>query len=752
MTGSGSRIGNTERPQNKPHGALRFVLGLSLLGPLVCAGQSPPSLDARRKALADLLAEQWEYNLRTNPIAATVYGDKRYNDQLGDFSEEAVERDLREARKFLARFEAIDTTGFPEQEALNKELMVRDLGLALEGARFKPWEMPVSQMDGIHILLPMLVTFSTFDSVKDYSDYISRLTQASRAIDQTMALMRHGMKDGLMPPRFLLSKVADQADAIATQAPEKSPLAQPFYKFPKSIAEDDQQRLRRQGLDAIRDSVFPAFARLSRFVRDEYAPKGRTEPGEWALPDGEARYAFDVRQSTTTDLTPEEIHQLGLAQVAEIEPRMLALAKQFGYKSLKEFNAAIAVDPKVHAHSRQELLDLTRKYIDRMYTQLPDLFGRLPKAKVEVLPVEEFREKEASTQYLQGTPDGSRPGRVMVVTGDFQNRLLTDVETTAYHEGVPGHHLQIAIAQEMPSLPPFRQHEFYSAFQEGWALYAERLGKEVGFYQDPYSYYGHLQDDMLRAVRLVVDTGFHYKHWTRQQVVDYFHEHSGLDEPTVQAETDRYMVWPGQALAYKIGQLEILKLRQYAKGELQDKFSIRAFHDEVLGAGALPLDVLSRRIHAWVAQQKPAKTTGDSGGTGSPALAGSLPHSHARTLSPHSPQYPSTARRGPGTSPSGACDRLPRGCSMVAWKSGTATAFSTAAQPNSSVAPWLMVGDVDQVVRLEAARGSLPAQMTSGDLPQFAIGPVHHSRFGFQLAIPEGAEKTGDVAIKPASH
>jgi uncharacterized protein (DUF885 family) len=588
----------------KPHGTWYFVLALSLLGPLVCEGQSPPSLDARRKALADLLAEQWEYSMRTNPISASIYGDKRWNDQLGDFSEEAVEKDLQEARKFMARFEAIDSTGFPDQEGLNKELMVRDLRMQLEGARFKSWEMPVSQMDGIHIFLPMLVTFSAFDSVKDYGDYISRLTQASRAIDQTIALMRHGMKDGLMPPRFLLAKVADQADAIATQAPEKSPLAQPFYKFPASVAEADQQRLRQQCLSVIRDSVFPAYTRLSRFVRDEYAPKGRAEPGEWALPDGEARYTFDVKQSTTTNLTPEQIHQLGLAQVAEIEPRMLAVAKQFGYQSLKDFNAAIAVDPKVHAHSRQELLDLTRKYIDQMYTKLPELFGRLPKARLEVLPVEEFREKEASTQYLIGSPDGSRPGRVMVVTGDFEKRLLTEVETTAYHEGVPGHHLQIAIAQEMPSLPPFRQHAYYTAYREGWALYAERLGKEVGFYQDPYSYYGHLQDDMLRAVRLVVDTGFHYQRWTRQQVVDYFHEHSGLDEPTIQAETDRYMVWPGQALSYKVGQLEILNLRQYAKDELQEKFSIRAFHDEVLSAGALPMDALSRRIHAWVAQQR----------------------------------------------------------------------------------------------------------------------------------------------------
>jgi len=585
---------------------MRFVITLSLLGPLCCAAQSEPGLDARRKALADLLAEQWEYTMRTQPTFATIVGDKRWNDQLDDFSEEAVEKDLQEARKFLARFDAIDTTGFPDQEVLNKELMVRDLGLKLEGARFKSWEMSVSQMSGIHIFLPELVTFTSFDSVKDYSDYISRLTQASRAIDQTMVLMRKGMKDGLVPPRFLLEKVVDQADAIATQSPEKSPFAQPFSKFPKSFAEDDQRRLREWGLGVIRDSVLPAYARFGRFVRGEYAPKGRAEPGEWALPDGEARYAFDVKQGTTTNLTPEEIHEIGLAQVAEIEARMLAVARQFGYKSLTDFNAAIAVDPKLHGHSRQEFLDLTRKYIDQMYAKLPELFGRLPKGKVEVMPVEEFEEKEATTHYDQGTPDGSRPARVMVVTGDFHNRLLLDVETTAYHEGVPGHHLQIAIAQEMPGLPPFRQQESYNAYTEGWALYAERLGKEVGFFQDPYSYYGHLIDDMLRAVRLVVDTGLHYKHWSRQQVVDFFHEHSGLDELTVQSETDRYMVWPGQALGYKIGQLEILKLRQYAKDQLREKFSLPAFHDEVLGAGALPLDVLSTRIHAWVAQQKPA--------------------------------------------------------------------------------------------------------------------------------------------------
>ena len=280
-----------------------------------------------------------------------------------------------------------------------------------------------------------------------------------------------------------------------------------------------------------------------------------------------------------------------------------------GYKDRKLFNAAIAADPKLHAHSRQQILDLYTKYIDQMNPKLPELFNRLPKAKLVVLPVEEFREKEASAaSYQDPAMDGSRPGHVMVNTGDFEKRSLLDIETTAYHEGVPGHHMQIAIAQELPELPPFRQNEYYTAYTEGWALYAERLGKEVGFFQDPYSYYGHLQDDMLRAVRLVVDTGLHSKHWTRQQVVDYFHDHSNEDEVSVQSETDRYIAWPGQALGYKIGQLEILELRQYAKDQLGDKFDIRAFHDEVLNGGALPMDVLKERIHDWVALQKTPST------------------------------------------------------------------------------------------------------------------------------------------------
>jgi uncharacterized protein (DUF885 family) len=587
---------------------MRNLLLLTLVAVFVpaimTAANQPTDLESRRKALDNLLHEQWEYTLRTSPIYASILGDKRYNDKLDDFSQKAIDDNLEQSRKFLARFDAIDTAGFPDQEVLNKQLMVRDLRMGLEDARFKPWEMPVNQFSGIHIEAPQLVAVLSFESVKDYEDYISRLKQLPRLFDQTMVQMRKGMADGLMPPKILLEQVVTQSDGLAKMPADKSPFAHPFDKFPPTVPEADRKRLRDEGIAAIQDSVTPAYVKFTAFVRDEYAPKGRTEPGVWALPDGSARYAFRVKESTTTNLTPEEIHEIGLQQVKKIEGQMLEVARKLGYSDLKSFNAAIKNDPKLHAHSREEILDLYRKYIDAMYTKLPDLFGHLPKGRLEVRPIEEFREKEASTHYVQGTPDGSRKAHVMVNTGDFAKRTTLDIETTAYHEGVPGHHLQIALAQELPALPPFRQHEYYTAYTEGWALYAEQLGEEVGFFQDPYSYYGHLQDDMLRAIRLVVDTGFHYKHWSRQQVVDFFHEHSAIDEPEVQSETDRYMAWPAQALGYKIGELEILKLRQYAKDQLGSKFDLRAFHDEVLGAGALPLDVLSTRVHEWVTQQK----------------------------------------------------------------------------------------------------------------------------------------------------
>jgi uncharacterized protein (DUF885 family) len=584
---------------------ISVALVLGALSSFSTAQRPQTSVESRRKALNDLLAEQWEYKLRTSPIFASFLGDKRWNDKLDDFSQEAIDQDLQETQKFLTRFEAIDTSGFPEQEALNKVLMARDLQMLVEGARFKAWEMPVSQQSGVQIDLPDLVDVLSFQSVKDYEDYVSRLQQMPRLLDQTVIQMRKGMNDKLMPPRFLLEKVVDQSNSVASQEPEKSPFAQPFFNFPKSISESDQKRLREAGLAAIKGSVLPAYGRFTAFVRDEYVPKGRIEPGIWSLPDGAARYRHEIRHMTTTDLTPEEIHEIGLKQVDETEAEMLALAHKLGFKDLASLNDHIKNERRFYATSGQQVLDLYTTYVREMEPELPKLFGRLPKAKLAVIPMEAARSKNAvPADYTDGAADGSRPGHINVNEWDPEHRLVLNIEAIAYHEGIPGHHLQLSIAQELPDQPSFRKYEDYTAFVEGWALYSERLGKEVGRYQDPYSDYGRLENEMWRAIRLVVDTGVHEKRWSRDQMVAYFHRYTAMDEPNVQSEVNRYIAWPGQALAYKLGQLEILKLRQYAKDEMGEKFDIRSFHDELLGGGALPLDVLDKRIHEWVAKAK----------------------------------------------------------------------------------------------------------------------------------------------------
>ncbi len=563
-----------------------------------------PSVKARVAALNKLLAEHWQYTLRTSPEFASILGDKRYNDQLSDASPEAVERDLAQQRRFLDQFQAIETIGMGEQDRLDRDLMVRNLRETLEGAKFKEWEMPVTQFGGVHIDLPQLVTGLSFATVKDYDDYIARLKQMPRLFDQITVQMRRGMADGLMPPAILLTQVATQAGAIASQKPEETPFAVPLTQFPAGLRPADTTRLRAELLAAIRDNVLPAYVKFTAFVRDEYAPKGRIDIGLWALPNGAQRYAFAVRRMTTTNMTSDSIHALGLREVARIESEQLAIAQRLGFRDLKSFRDSLPKIPALHPASRKQILDEYRAYTTQMWAKLPTLFGRLPKAKLEIMPIEPFREKEASTSYNQGTPDGSRPGHVFVNTYDYANQLTINNESTAYHEGVPGHHMQVSIAQELPALPPFRQQAGYTAYVEGWALYSERLGKEIGFYQNPYSDYGRLDDEMLRAIRLVVDTGIHGKHWTRQQVVDFFRAHSSMAESGIQSETDRYIALPGQALGYKIGQLTILRLRDEAREELGDRFDIRAFHDEVLGAGALPMDVLEARMRSWVRQVK----------------------------------------------------------------------------------------------------------------------------------------------------
>jgi uncharacterized protein (DUF885 family) len=564
------------------------------------------SLDARRAELKRLLNEDWEYSLRTYPELATNVGDNRYYDRLSDYSDKAIADDLEYTRQTLKLFESLDVTGFPEQERLNHALMVRIMRDSLESARFKDWEMPATQFGGIHLQYASLSSDVPFRNVKDYENYLARLLQIPRVLDQTIGHMRDGLHDNLMPPKYLLEKVAAQAQQVADTPLDKSSFTEPLRKFPDSISQPDRAPLQAAIEDAVKNAVAPAYARFAKFVREDYAPHGRVDPGVWALPDGEARYRFAVHHQTTTDFGADQIHEMGLKSVAQIEQEMLKIAKSQGFNDLKSFNAHIRQDPALHAKSGQQLLDLYTKYRDQMYGKLPELFGRLPKNKLDVVPMEEFRSADSvPADYSVGAGDGSRPGRINVNEYAPEKRLLLNVEAIAYHEGVPGHHLQFSIAQELTDLPPFRRFALdVNAYTEGWAFYSERLGKEAGFYQDPYSEYGRLQNEMWRAVRWVVDTGVHSKHWSRQQMIDFFHEHTAMDDQNIETEVDRYIAWPGQALSYKMGQMKILELRARAQKELGPKFDLRAFHDAVLDQGPLPLDVLETKISEWIKERK----------------------------------------------------------------------------------------------------------------------------------------------------
>jgi uncharacterized protein (DUF885 family) len=598
-------------------GSLLRRLGCSMLvgcvgvGTLAVQGQTgvptqaTPPIATRSKALSTLLDQIWQDKLRHSPEFASSIGDKRYNDQLTDYSPKEVNAALARGRDYIQQLAEIDTTGLSEQERLSADLMLRSLIEAQESEKFKEWEMPVNQFNGFHTDLAQLPARLQFDSVKDYDDYITRLTKVPAVFSQIMTNMQLGADEGRTPPQYLMEKVLVQTQSLANLKAEESPFALPLKRFPKSVSAAEQKRISTEVLQAISANVLPSYKRFGGFLKAEYIPKSRQEPGVSAIPDGDAYYAFRIRQSTTLNKTAAEIHQIGLDEVKRDETEIQAIVKRLGFADIKSFRAALAANPKEHPSSADALIDAFKEYIAGMKPKLPELFGRLPKAPLEIVPVPAYMEKDqAEAYYDNGTPDGSRPGSVYVNTYNFAERSLAPMEAVAYHEGLPGHHLQISIAQELTGLPEFRKYQDYTAFTEGWGMYSERLGKDVGLYKDPYSDYGRLENDMWRAIRLVVDTGVHSQHWTRQQMVDYFREHSAIDETNIQAEVDRYIAWPAQALGYKMGQLKILELRDKAKTALGSKFDIKAFHDEVLDSGALPLDVLELRVDAWIAAQK----------------------------------------------------------------------------------------------------------------------------------------------------
>ncbi len=547
-----------------------------------------------------LFDEQYESDLKNFPERATSYGDYRYNDQLADYSLAAIAKRHEIDEGFLRRLRAISTTGFSDQDQLSHDLLIRVL--EQRGADFglKEYEMPINTQTGIHTNLADLPLAVPLDSVKHYEDYIARLHQIPRVLGEVTEVLRAGMKDKLMMVRFLAEKIPGQCEGIIAA----DPFLQPTKKYPASLSEEDQKRLTQAITDAVNTDVLPAYKKFAEFTRNEYAPQGRTALSITSLADGQKRYENDIYARTTTHMTADEIHQLGLREIDRIEYEMTAIARKLGFADLAAFRASLKTNPKYIPTSSEQILDGYRKYIAQMEPKLPQLFTLLPKSPVTVEAIPEFN-ASAMTHYMTGTPDGKRPGRVVVATANFAERSLVDNEAIAYHEGIPGHHMQLSVQQQLEGLPKFRVHSLgFNAYIEGWALYAEQLGKEVGFYQDPVSDYGRLSSELFRAVRLVVDTGIHAKGWSRDQVVDFFRKSGAVDEPTIQSETDRYISWPAQALSYKLGQLKFRELRERAQKELGPKFDLRKFHDEMLDGGTLPLDMLDARTNKWIAEQK----------------------------------------------------------------------------------------------------------------------------------------------------
>jgi uncharacterized protein (DUF885 family) len=563
-------------------------------------GQNSKPIADRVAAQNALFEEQYESDLKNFPERATAFGDYRYNDKLADYSLGAIAQRNKINQEFMVRLQAIDTTGFSDQDQLSHDLMVRVLQQRITDYNLKEYEMPINQQNGIHTSLADLPNAVPFTTVKQYEDYIARLRQIPRVLSQTEEVLRAGMKDKLMPVRFLLEKIPVQCQGIV----DADPFLLPTKKYPASISADEQKRLTQQITEAINTDVIPAYKAFANFVRTEYAPQGRTVLAVTSLPEGEKRYENAIYARTTTHLSADEIHQIGLREIDRIEAEMTVIAKKEGFADLASFRASLKTNPKYIPASSEQILDDFRKYIAQMEPKLPQLFTLLPKSPVTVEAIPPFQ-AAAATHYVTGTPDGKRPGRVVVATSNFSERSLVDDEAVAYHEGVPGHHMQLSVQQQLTGLPKFRQHGLgFNAYSEGWALYAEQLGKEVGFYQDPVSDYGRLSSELFRAVRLVVDTEIHSKGWTREQVVEFMRKSGAVDEPTIQSETDRYIAWPAQALSYKLGQLKISELRQRAQKELGASFDIRTLHDEILDGGALPLDMLEARTDKWIAQQK----------------------------------------------------------------------------------------------------------------------------------------------------
>jgi len=575
---------------------------------LVAAGPvgAEPEAEVQR-----LFRDWWEYTMRENPTWATYLGDHRYGDRLEDLSEAAHLAHVDTLRAYLARSSAVDRTPLDDAGRLGLEIFERTLERDVEGARFRGWLMPVSQQSGPHIDFPQLVETQPFDTPERCDAYVARLRAFPAQIDQAIACMRTGVEDGIVPYRVPIERAIPQVRELMEGDPREHVVADIGERLGEAIDAAERDRILEDVRAATAEVVIPAYARLAAFLETEYLPACRDVPGIHSLPQGREWYAYRVRRYTTTDLDPKAIHEIGLAEMERILREMNEIRKEVGYPGdLQQFFAHLREDPSFYHSSPAALLDEYRDILAAMNERLPDLFGRLPVAACDLKEIEEYRAAAAPAAYYYGPPDdGSRPGYFYVNTFDLPSRPRYTMAALAYHEAVPGHHLQIAIQQEL-DLPDFRRHQGFTAFVEGWALYAERLADEVGGYRDPYAEFGRLTFEGWRAARLVVDTGIHEFGWSRQQAIDYLLENLGLSERDVISEVDRYIAWPGQALAYKIGELEIRKLRAEAEDALGEAFDLRGFHDALLENGALSLDLLRARVDRWIEEVKASGRSG----------------------------------------------------------------------------------------------------------------------------------------------
>ncbi|MGH7630170.1 MAG: DUF885 domain-containing protein [Gemmatimonadales bacterium] len=560
--------------------------------------------DARR--LRRLLEVRWRQLMTDSPETATFVGFPGQNARWTDLSLAAIERRKRQLREPLRALRSIDRARLAAAERLDYDLFRRALDRAIEGTRFPEEYLPVTQLSGAQQDLAQVIGVSPAATAADYEDLLARLRGVPAVVDQQIALMRKGLKRGVTPPAVTLRDIPGQVRAQIVSDPLASPLLRPFATFPAGIPAADQDRLRGAAAEVYAREVRPAFERLHAFVTDSYLPGARTSIGMSALPDGEAWYAFRTRGFTTTDLTPRQIHELGLSEVGRIRAQMDSVIASIGFRgSFADFVRFLRTDPQFFHPDSATLLQSTRELMKRVDPELIRVFGKLPRTPYGVVPVPAYAAKSQTTAYYEpGSYKAGRPGNYFVNWYDLKSRPKWEMEALSLHEAVPGHHLQIALADELENVPDIRKYNYITPFVEGWGLYSESLGPELGMYRDPYSKFGQLTYEMWRAVRLVIDTGIHALGWSREQAIDYFEANAAKMEHDIEVEVDRYIVNPGQALAYKIGELKFKELRAHAAAELGDRFDVRAFHDQVLGGGPLPLDLLDRETRAWVAQQK----------------------------------------------------------------------------------------------------------------------------------------------------